>query len=301
MLLKFKNEEKNGFNLDSVGSYDREGYSAIIGKRSSLDSGNQRPALQPETTSAESKAFIKFRNPISTYPFYIEVAPMHFNTQRRLSIERKYIRRPSKMMIKLPVEHRWRSEISKREGYDSKYNTERPRMLTIHDERQIIRRTSNSTASLKQTKEELRLTASIMTIWGSLRKNRNIVREVMRKTPCLSDTHKTAPCDFVKRSVTTDWSTVIFSDEKKFNLDGTDGMRVTKGTFGKTPSRSTATISGWIADGVGYGPETAAKIIVTCMVIPYIASRDNEPDDLNETAGELHPEMDEEYEIDSTA
>ncbi|KHJ77147.1 hypothetical protein OESDEN_23233 [Oesophagostomum dentatum] len=111
------------------------------------------------------------------------------------------------------------------EGYDRKYNTGRPRMFTSQDEKQIIRRASNSTASLKRIKEELRLAASRMTIWRSLRRNGNIVQELVRKAPHLTDAHKTARCDFVKRNMTTDWSTVIFSDEKKFNLDGPDGMR----------------------------------------------------------------------------
>ncbi|VDO33020.1 unnamed protein product [Haemonchus placei] len=47
----------------------------------------------------------------------------------------------------------------------------------------------------------------------------------MRKAPRLTNWHKMARLGFAQKNATTDWKQVIFSYEKKFNLDGPDGAR----------------------------------------------------------------------------
>ncbi|KAM8712364.1 hypothetical protein ACLKA7_012821 [Drosophila subpalustris] len=47
----------------------------------------------------------------------------------------------------------------------------------------------------------------------------------MLKAPHLLPRHKEARLKFAEDHLSTDWNTIIFSDEKKWNLDGPDGSR----------------------------------------------------------------------------
>ncbi|XGW23090.1 hypothetical protein V3C99_005379 [Haemonchus contortus] len=101
----------------------------------------------------------------------------------------------------------------------------RPRNLTAQDHRRIARMASNSTLSLNQIRASMGLAVSRMTISRSIRSNEHITREVMKKAPRLNAQHKNARLEFARRNMATSWDKVIFSDEKKFNLDGPDGYR----------------------------------------------------------------------------
>ncbi|VDP48585.1 unnamed protein product, partial [Heligmosomoides polygyrus] len=47
----------------------------------------------------------------------------------------------------------------------------------------------------------------------------------MRRVPRLTDCHKPARLNFARAHMSTKWKKVVFSDEKKWNLDGPDGYR----------------------------------------------------------------------------
>ncbi|CAO4375531.1 unnamed protein product [Caenorhabditis nigoni] len=101
----------------------------------------------------------------------------------------------------------------------------RPPKLNSRAKRSIVRVASNTMKSCNDIKKELNLGVSKCTIWRALKNDPNIKRAVMRPAPKLTDNHKTRRLDFARKNMGTNWDKVIFSDEKKFNLDGPDGFK----------------------------------------------------------------------------
>ncbi|KHJ84698.1 putative transposase [Oesophagostomum dentatum] len=101
----------------------------------------------------------------------------------------------------------------------------RPRKLSDRQQREIWRKMSNSTNSLSGIRAELSLSVSRTTIWRTIKRNGNIERSVMRRVPRLTDAHRHGRLEFARTNMGTNWAKVIWSDEKKFNLDGCDGQR----------------------------------------------------------------------------
>uniref|UniRef100_A0A915E231 Tc3 transposase DNA binding domain-containing protein n=1 Tax=Ditylenchus dipsaci TaxID=166011 RepID=A0A915E231_9BILA len=98
------------------------------------------------------------------------------------------------------------------ERYGAKKRKGRKRKLSKRDERQISKEASNSTKSANDIKKELKLEVSFL----------GIVK--MNLAPRLLPRHKESRLKFARENMGRNWKTVIFSDEKKFNLDGPDGL-----------------------------------------------------------------------------
>lgn len=100
-----------------------------------------------------------------------------------------------------------------------------PKVLTLRDERAIIRRASNQVVSVRNIKSDLNLQASKETIRKVLASNSNIKCKKMKGKPCLNKQHKSKRLQWAAAHQTWnhEWRNVIFSDEKRFNLDGPDG------------------------------------------------------------------------------
>ncbi|CAO4386778.1 unnamed protein product [Caenorhabditis nigoni] len=108
--------------------------------------------------------------------------------------------------------------------YETNKKSGAPKKLTDRDTRSIIRLASNSMKSCNDIKNELKLDVSKSTVWRTLDSNQKIVRAKLMSAPMLTDAHKANRLQFARNNMATDWDKIIFSDEKKFNLDGPDGF-----------------------------------------------------------------------------
>uniref|UniRef100_A0A8R1ICI9 Tc1-like transposase DDE domain-containing protein n=1 Tax=Caenorhabditis japonica TaxID=281687 RepID=A0A8R1ICI9_CAEJA len=111
------------------------------------------------------------------------------------------------------------------EHYNQYPKSGAPPKLSIRDKRNIVRHASNSMKSCNDIKRELNLKVSKQTIWRAINKDPNLVRNVMKPAPRLTDLHKVRRLEFARSNMATNWNEIIFSDEKKFNLDGPDGYK----------------------------------------------------------------------------
>ena len=100
-------------------------------------------------------------------------------------------------------------------------------MLSERARRSLFSAASRGGKSASKLKAELHLTASVRTIERELQGSDIFKYEKRNKSPMLNDRHKAARVAWVKAMLRnrTDWGSIIFSDEKNFNLDGPDGLR----------------------------------------------------------------------------
>ena len=99
-----------------------------------------------------------------------------------------------------------------------------PRKLSERDERRLSREASNSTKGCGALAKELELNVSRETVRRSLQRNAHLVWTKMVCKPKITEEDKARRLEFSRVNMNREWKTVIFSDEKKFNLDGPDGL-----------------------------------------------------------------------------
>lgn len=103
----------------------------------------------------------------------------------------------------------------------------RPKVTTDRDDRRILLKASSQMMSSAQIKEAIGIKASSRTIRRRLHSSKNFKFTKMVKKPILTAKHKQARLEWAKEVMcySNKWNYVVFSDEKKFNVDGPDGWR----------------------------------------------------------------------------
>lgn len=111
--------------------------------------------------------------------------------------------------------------------YGLKGKRGRKKLYTPRQMRSIVRIASNKSISAGQIKDQIKLPGSVRTLQRHLSGSRTLVLTKFRKKPVLTKQHASARLEWARKALQThlDWRLVIWSDEKKFNLDGPDGFQ----------------------------------------------------------------------------
>ncbi|KHJ92168.1 hypothetical protein OESDEN_07950 [Oesophagostomum dentatum] len=91
------------------------------------------------------------------------------------------------------------------DSYGQRTSPGRPRVISRHEERQILREVSNTTISVGQIQVNLNLAAS-RTVWRVTNASPNIHREATRKAPRLTARHKALRLRIASENIERNWT-----------------------------------------------------------------------------------------------
>lgn len=117
--------------------------------------------------------------------------------------------------------------LQNKENYGQKNPGGRPTKLTSRDKRRVLSLVSTGKYSLNEILQTTELPVCKKTIWNVVNSSENFKYVAKLTRPHLLETHKWKRLKFARDVMTWEdkWLEVVFSDEKKFNLDGPDGWK----------------------------------------------------------------------------
>lgn len=168
-----------------------------------------------------------------------------------------------------------------------KKKTGRPKILTPRDERNIIRELKKKGSTISKVQMQAGLThVSRQTVYNYIKRSQVFIYKKRQHHPKWTEMHVANRLSWARdhMSWTTEWTSVIFSDEKRFNLDGPDGYQFywhcikNEDELYSTRQMGGGSLMVWLA--VGYGGRTS---------LVFLNGRQNHKDYIRLLESELLP------------